>query len=92
MTKIYLSDPEMRNARDQIAELFKSRLNEESRQVQKDMDDVRSEMFTETVLEILSGERSGGKWPQVVLHVYKNLSENIEFNELDFVEQGSWRR
>lgn len=88
MTKVYLSDPEMRKSVNKIEALFNFRIEEEAKQVQADMDEVRSEMFTDTVIEILKGERSGGNWPQLVLCVYKNMAENAEFNELDLNEQG----
>lgn len=88
MTKIYLSDPEMRKSVDNIETLFNSRVDEESKHVQADMDEVCSEMFTDTVIEILKGARSGGNWPQLVLCVYKNMSKNAEFNKLDLNAQG----
>lgn len=87
-TTVYLTDPGMRKSADRIEELFYSRIEEESRQVQEDMEDVRSEMFASTVMEILKGDRSGGIWPQMVLSVYKNLSEHAEFDEMDLRAQG----
>jgi len=85
----YVRDPGMRRAANRIDELYHSRLHEEIRQVESDMEDVRTEMFASTVLEILKGKRSGGIWPQIVLKVYQNLSENAEFDHLDLVGQGT---
>jgi len=82
-THIYLEDPVMRIAAEKIEELFGSRILEDAKQMDSEMEDVRSEMFASTVLEILKGERSGGTWPQVVLRVYKIMSESVEFKELD---------
>ena len=86
-TSVYITDPAMRKEKDKIDALYNRRAKEENSQAQQDIDDVQSEMFNDTVLGILKGERCGGSWPQVVLQVYQNMSENADFENTELQQQ-----
>jgi len=86
-TVVYLSDPRIRNESDRIENLYKDKVNAHTKEEMGLLNDIRSQAFTDAVLEILSGERTGGGWPAIVLSMYKILSKRGDFDDLNLEER-----
>lgn len=80
ITEIYVRDADMRTASDRIEQLY-GRKHEVNGPADEG-DEVRSEMFQEVVLGVLTGKAAGGEWPRLVIATYKLMSDRIEFGSL----------
>lgn len=83
MTVVYISEPQMRADADKINKLYKKRIEEHTSQELLELEDVSSEMFQNTVLDILQGKKTGGNWPRIVLMLYKVLLRSTDFHKLE---------
>lgn len=81
-TLIYVTDPAMRATADRINQLYR-------REQAETDDDVRSDAFVRAIVDILKGERAGGRWPQFVLAMYSKLLDIVEFADCDVSAQGA---
>ena len=86
MTVVYVTDPVLREDADKIEKIYRSRMEEHTKNEMEELEDVRGEAFLENVLQILKGERLGGHWPRIVLRLYRVLSQKVNFNEKDLTE------
>ncbi|MES9958731.1 MAG: hypothetical protein ABW086_16935, partial [Sedimenticola sp.] len=86
MTWVYISDPTTREASERIEKLY-----DDQQAVQKHLDDVRSEIFTDTIMKILLGDEDvlkGGDWPRLILKVYERLMhDDVTFREQELSAQ-----
>lgn len=87
MTVVYLSDPPVRREADRIEVLYRKRVDEHTKEEMALLNDVRSEMFHDTVYEILSGKRHGGHWPKTVTGLYRILANRGTFDGKSLREQ-----
>jgi len=87
MTVVYVTDPILREDGDKIDQVYRSQIEEHTKNELEELEDVRGEAFLENVLQILKGEKTGGNWPRIVLSLYKILSQKAHFNDKDLIEQ-----
>ncbi len=87
MTVVYISDPPMRREADRIEVLYRKRVEQHTKEEMALLNDVRSEMFHDTVDEILQGKRNGGNWPKIVTGLYRILANRGTFDGKSLHEQ-----
>ena len=74
-TRIYITDPSNRKTSERIESLYRKRTQQFNDRQQTEIDNINSELFEKTILEILQKRRNGGYWPRLVAEVYKKLLE-----------------
>lgn len=78
MTHTYVTDPDTRNLAETMLEAWKS----ERDGFDKVMDEVQSEYFRDTLVQIIKGEKVGGRWPRLISKRLKTLAKYADFIEL----------
>lgn len=78
MTHKYVTDPDTRKLVETMQEAWKNELDG----FDKVMDEVQSEYFRDTLVQIIKGESVGGRWPRLVSKRLKTLAKDADFIEL----------
>lgn len=78
MTHTYVTDPDTRNLAESMQEAWKN----EQDGFDNVMDEVKSEYFRDTLIQIINGERVGGRWPKLISKRLKTLAKDADFIEL----------
>lgn len=78
MTHTYVTDPDTRKLAETMQEAWKN----ERDSFDKVMDEVQSEYFRDTLVQIIKGENVGGRWPKLISKRLKTLSKDADFIEL----------
>lgn len=78
MTHKYVTDPDTRKLAETMQEAWKNELDG----FDKVMDEVQSEYFRNTLVQIIKGERVGGRWPRLISKRLKTLAKDANFIEL----------
>lgn len=95
MTMVYVTDPAFVEDAASIAEKFditreKRRIAfaRELADVQGEMAEIGDELLMETVIEVISGEPSGGNYGRFIKKIYARFSKHAEFDGKDIAERG----
>ncbi|MBX9677013.1 MAG: hypothetical protein K2V71_10470 [Methylotenera sp.] len=86
MTHKYVTDPDTRKLAETMQEAWKN----EQDGFDKVMDEVQSEYFRDTLVQIIKGERVGGRWPRLVSKRLKTLAKDADFVALNDQDKASF--
>lgn len=86
MTHKYVSDPDTRKLAETMQEAWKN----EQDGFDKVMSEVQSEYFRDTLIQIIKGERVGGRWPRLISKRLKTLAKDSDFIELSEEDKASF--
>lgn len=86
MTHKYVTDPDTRK----LAETMKEAWKNEQDGFDKVMDEVQSEYFRDTLVQIIKGERVGGRWPRLISKRLKTLAKDADFIALSDEDKASF--
>ncbi|MCG8040570.1 MAG: hypothetical protein JAZ17_11355 [Candidatus Thiodiazotropha endolucinida] len=85
-TYTYVTDPDTR----QLADSMQIAWKKEQEGLEKVMDEVQSEYFRDVLIQIIRGERVGGRWPRLITKRLKTLSKDVDFLELNDREKATF--
>lgn len=101
MTKVYITDPDLRDDAKNIASTIGKRKNVtlvdkklyeslelEIRDLENEIEAAGRERLTDIITRVIDGEPSAGGFPRFIRKLFKRFSKDIEFSESSSSEQG----
>lgn len=82
-TRVYITDPSMREDSERIESLYKRSVSEEADGINAELKKVQGEYAIEKVREIIEGHPTGGGMTKHVRRLYLLLLKNAEFSDAD---------